>query len=173
MESVRSIGSFLRAPPIDDSGSSSVSLTGEPHAEANAFCPSLTFSERVFGFLVCFFGGMVVSTMAFGSFGAVFIGKPFTFAVGYTLGNLLSLCSTFFLVGPTQQFQNMTDKKRLTVSLVYVTSLMLSLACCFVAPNRLLILVLVGTQCCSLLWYSLSYIPYGRSVATRVLGSFV
>jgi len=49
----------------------------------------------------------------------VLLGKPTNFAVFYSIGNVLSLSGTLFLVGPKIQFKNMTNKTRF-ISLIYI-----------------------------------------------------
>jgi len=43
-----------------------------------------------------------------------------TFAVIYTLGNLVALCSTGFLIGPKRQFKQMFQAKRAQATVAYI-----------------------------------------------------
>lgn len=90
----------------------------------------------------------------------------------YTLGNILALCSSMFLCGPKGQWKNMSKEGRRVTSIVYVVALTLTLTVCFVtfpkdlrALQGLLILVLLAVEIAAMVWYSLSYIPYGRATA--------
>eukprot|EP01071_Lankesteria_metandrocarpae_P001229 Lankesteria_metandrocarpae@DN1395_c0_g1_i1.p1 len=101
-------------------------VTGNDASES--CCPSLTWTERILGFSVCFAAGVIVSLASLTSLTEAFLGMPTKFAIGYTLGNLLSLCSTVFLVGPVKQFQNMTDHNRRVASGIYFVCLLLTLS---------------------------------------------
>lgn len=56
--------------------------------------PSLSFNERLIGFGVCVVLGYFVQILSFGA-----ILNPTKFAISYTIGNILSLCGTGFLMG--------------------------------------------------------------------------
>ena len=47
-------------------------------------------------------------------------GQPAPFAVRYTLGNLISLLSTTFILGPAGHLKQMTAPSRWATALVYV-----------------------------------------------------
>ena len=53
--------------------------------------------------------------------------KPVTFAILYTIGNIISLCSTAFLVGPVKQIKNMFAEKRLIATIVFLVSMIITL----------------------------------------------
>eukprot|EP00956_Cyclotella_meneghiniana_P027939 scaffold64050_cov37-Cyclotella_meneghiniana.AAC.4 len=60
-------------------------------------------------------------------------------------------------------------------SIVYLSSLGTSITVCFIpmpvgAKIGILVLLLL-VQMCASLWYTLSYIPYGRATAQRMLRS--
>ena len=66
----------------------------------------------------------------------------------------------------------MFDDTRKTVSIVYLSCLGSTLAIVFIplywAAKLSILLVLLITQCGANIWYSLSYIPYGRRTALRL-----
>lgn len=148
----------------------------EPDAieEISSMCPKLTYQQRMVGFGVCFGAGYLISFCSFSFFVELLEGDPLPFVYIYTLGNVLALSSSMFLVGPKRQFKNMFDSKRRWTSITYLTCLVLTLVICFI-PNmdeisRLLILVLLlFIQCFASLWYSLSYIPYARKAVTNCM----
>ena len=144
------------------------SLTGE--SEPEGIFPTLTLRQRIYGWLGCYAGGVLITVMSFGSFRGLLVGKPYRFAILYTVGNLIALMSTMFLVGPKKQWEKMVDSKRKTATLVYLVSMFATLGLCFEAPDlRILILVAVIVQWLALLWYSLSFIPFGRTVFRRLI----
>ncbi len=53
--------------------------------------------------------------------------KPVTFAILYTIGNIISLSSTAFLVGPVKQLKNMFAQKRIIATIVFLSAMILTL----------------------------------------------
>lgn len=100
-------------------------------------------------------------------------GYPTPFALNYSFGNLLSLSSMTFLCGPRKQYNNMFDEKRKYTSITYLSCLVATLACVVIPlPGflRLILLVFfVLAQFCACVWYSLSYIPFGRRWALKCI----
>ena len=65
--------------------------------------------------------------------------------------------------------QKMTSDSRLGISICYVISMVGTIVVAFVpmdiGVSLPLLLVLIIVQFCCMIWYSLSYIPYGRATA--------
>lgn len=126
---------------------------------------TLTRTQRLLGFVVCFGMGMLLSLLA-----PAYIMRPVKLATTLTLGNMLSIGSMMFLVGPTKQCQTMFDEKRRLSTIAYVTSLFLTLFVAFAIRSMILALLCIICQYVALGWYSLSYIPYGQYTVLRFLG---
>ncbi|OQS00926.1 hypothetical protein ACHHYP_02138 [Achlya hypogyna] len=140
-------------------------------------CPSLdlSYKERLFGCLLCFLLGMVLSLGSTVRLAQLVHGRPAPFAVCYTLGNVLSLGCTMFFVGPVSQCQSMFHAKRRYSAATYVVFIGVTLALCFSpnVPHRAGLVVLsVLIQFCALWWYTLSYIPYARAAVKGVARKF-
>lgn len=125
---------------------------------------TLNKTQRMLGFGVCFTMGMLLSMLS-----PYFILRPVKLATSLTLGNALSIGSMMFLMGPMKQCQSMMDSKRRTATLIYMASLVMTLLAAFLVKSRLLCLVCIVVQYSALLWYSLSYIPYGQSMLMRMI----
>ena len=150
------------------SGSSEPSFSDE----VGALCPKLTYTQRLYGFVCCFVLGFLLSLFSFVNFVELLQGDPVPFVVMYTLGNILALASSMFLCGPKGQWKNMSKEGRRVTSIVYVLSLLVTLVVCFLtfpddlrALQALIIIVCLVLQFGAMVWYSLSYIPYGRATA--------
>ncbi|XP_051854969.1 vesicle transport protein SFT2B isoform X2 [Antechinus flavipes] len=79
--------------------------------------PSLSWGTRIKGFAACFAIGIVFSLM--GTFLLWVPGKGLVlFAAFYTLGNIASLGSTIFLMGPMKQLKRMFEPTRLIATIV-------------------------------------------------------
>jgi len=132
------------------------------------FCAGLSLQERIIGFAVSFLGGVFLQLASFASWTAAVVGKPERFAVCYTLGNILMLSATCFLVGPERQWSAMKAKSRRVASGLYLGCMPLTLFCVYGLKSGLLTVICIGLQCVALGWYALSYIPFGRRVAARM-----
>eukprot|EP00003_Mantamonas_plastica_P027034 TRINITY_DN5697_c0_g1_i2.p3 TRINITY_DN5697_c0_g1~~TRINITY_DN5697_c0_g1_i2.p3 ORF type:complete len:156 (-),score=27.37 TRINITY_DN5697_c0_g1_i2:655-1122(-) len=148
-------------------------LTGEPEEESllEGDCLSLTYKQRLYGAVACGLLGFLaagLSTLYILSL------KLTKFAILYTIGNILALGSTMFIVGPWRQFKNMTKKNRLIASGIYVLALAGTLwAALKPDPSVILVILMVVIQFCALIWYCLSYVPGGRATCSALAKSCV
>merc|ERR1712086_731095 len=125
-------------------------------SEMDEMC-SLTYKQRLIGFAICAAIGFMIS---FGSF--------LRFAKAYSLGNIVPLCATGFLVGPCKQLQNITEGSRMLCSICYIGSIVGTLFLCLtkyqIPAKNLLILVLAVAQFIAWAHYCCSHIPFGRTM---------
>jgi hypothetical protein len=131
---------------------------------------SLTRKERLLGFLLCFLIGWILSFSSLSALDNV-IADPAQFAVLYTAGNIVSLCSTMFLHGPTAQIRSMFLPARRVATVTYLAAIAATLVAAYALRAPAAVLVCMLVQFCAMLWYSLSFIPYGRFLAGRLLAS--
>eukprot|EP00931_Biecheleriopsis_adriatica_P095564 TRINITY_DN6915_c0_g1_i1.p1 TRINITY_DN6915_c0_g1~~TRINITY_DN6915_c0_g1_i1.p1 ORF type:complete len:193 (-),score=32.25 TRINITY_DN6915_c0_g1_i1:147-725(-) len=137
-----------------------------------ACCPRITWRQRIFGWLACFCLGLLLQASSFGSLTRALLGHPGRFALVYTLGNIIAMVGTFFLAGPRKQMRKMSDKHRARASACFLLTMPLTIVVVEAGhfPGRaLLILLMVLLQWMSLVWYTLSYIPYGQKMALKIL----
>lgn len=110
-------------------------------------CPSLTFKQRLYGFAICFIVGCVVSMSSMLSFSRLVAGNPTPFALKYSVGNLIALLSTGFLMGPRTQLKRMSHPTRWLAALVYFITIIATLFLCFTPPHSaLLVLICIIIQ---------------------------
>mmetsp|Transcript_117025 Transcript_117025/g.294420 ORF Transcript_117025/g.294420 Transcript_117025/m.294420 type:complete len:263 (-) Transcript_117025:50-838(-) len=142
---------------------------------ASTMCPSMTIKQRLIGFVICLGVGVFLDLCSFGRIAQAMRGRPERFAVMYTIGNITALAGTFFLAGPSRQCKRMMKQKRWVASVVFVSSMVLTMLVVQLHPSFhgrvLLILLLVLAQWCSLFWYGLTFIPGGPQLAWRVVRS--
>jgi hypothetical protein len=96
-----------------------------------------------------------------------------TFAALYVVGNFIALAATGFLLGPKKQCITMFKETRRYTTIFYLSMLIIVFSVA-VAKYELdgkiwLILFLLIIQMCAAVWYSASYIPYGRDMISAVL----
>ncbi|CAG0882982.1 unnamed protein product [Darwinula stevensoni] len=132
---------------------------------------TLSWSTRVKGFIACFILGWVISLLGvvvmFISGGTNLLG----FALLYTFGNVVALSSTFFLMGPWNQLKKMFAATRAVATVVMLVALILTLLAAIWWKNKGLVILFLIIQFFSMLWYSLSYIPFARDAVLKCFGS--
>ncbi|NXK20418.1 SFT2B protein, partial [Arenaria interpres] len=131
----------------------------EPSGPAEAIdAISLGWGTRVKGFIACFAIGCLCSLL-----GTCLLWKGLTlFAVFYTLGNIASIGSTLFLMGPMKQLKRMFEPTRLIATIVMLLCLILTLCSAFWWRKEGLALLFCILQFLALAWYSISFIPFAR-----------
>lgn len=132
-------------------------------------CPTLGYRQRLIGFVVCMALGMLLSLSSVSSVTSALLGNPIPFAVRYTLANVLSLLSYCFLVGPEHHCKGMLSYERRLSALAYVSSLAATLFSIFYLHSRILTLACLLVQCVAMMYYALSYLPFGQSILRRLL----
>ena len=138
----------------------------------DSWWPSLTFKQRIIGFIIWMILGVIFSLLSFGVLLNLAKGKPARFAVPYTLGVLCSLAGSMFLMGPWKQVKRMFAKTRIIVTLIVILSIIMTLVSAFVFKNAWLVLLFVIIQYLAFTWYSLSYIPYARTLVIKFFTSW-
>ena len=137
-----------------------------------AQCPSLGYQQRMIGFVICMALGLLLSLTSLTSFSSALLGNPTPFAVKYTIGNLLSLASYCFLVGPERQCKGMFAPDRRAITVAYLGSLVGTLFCVFYLHSHLLTLLCLVIQCIAMVYYALSYLPFGQTLLNRMIFGF-
>mmetsp|Transcript_12184 Transcript_12184/g.28418 ORF Transcript_12184/g.28418 Transcript_12184/m.28418 type:complete len:266 (+) Transcript_12184:140-937(+) len=136
-------------------------------------CPNLGLQQRLLGCACCFALGQLLQFFSLSSFASILMGRPGKFAFNFTMGNFFMLAASFFFSNPRAQCRKLKYKNRGQIFLTYVSAMVLTLFVVCGSPNflgrGLLILVLVVLQWCALVWYVLSFVPYGHTVARKVL----
>lgn len=99
---------------------------------------SLTRMQRFYGFGICISLGFIIS---FCSTWFIISGEITAFAVLYTIGNIISIIGTGFLTGFLRQFKLMFDPTRLTATVVFIATLILTLIFAFAVKIFILTLI--------------------------------
>lgn len=133
------------------------------------FNDTTTFSwtTRLKGFVICFVIGILLSLL--GSFALFLHGGLKVFAVFYTLGNVVSMISTCFLMGPFKQIKKMFAPTRAIATILVIVSFTLTIIAAVVLEKALLALLFIIIQSLAMTWYSISYIPYARDAVKNTV----
>mmetsp|Transcript_11450 Transcript_11450/g.29772 ORF Transcript_11450/g.29772 Transcript_11450/m.29772 type:complete len:195 (+) Transcript_11450:62-646(+) len=132
-----------------------------------SMCPALTYEQRFWGFAACFCAGVLLSITSMFSFTKLVLGQPRDFAIKYTLGNIIAICSTAFIIGPMRQVKNMSASHRWLAALLYLGAMVLTLVSAFYVQNAFVTLLCILAQFCAMVWYVASYIPFGRRMIAK------
>lgn len=127
-------------------------------------CLGLGYTHRLAGFAMFLGFGLVCLAMCSVQVFQLVTGNSHKFALMYTLANVLLTCSTMFLVGPRRQLALMFKEHRAQASAAYLTSMALIIYICMWHATVVLVLPLLAVQLASLLWYVLTYLPWGSSL---------
>ncbi|OAX40025.1 SFT2-domain-containing protein [Rhizopogon vinicolor AM-OR11-026] len=127
----------------------------------------LTRTQRLYGFVGCLIIGFALSIL--GSV-LLFLSQLGSFAVLYTIGILVSLVGTGFVIGFASQLKLMFKPVRLIATAVFLGSVGLVFVGAFVLGNEILCIIFVIIEYLAYTWYNLSYIPYARSAVLKVVG---
>lgn len=133
---------------------------------------TLSWTTRIRGFIFCFIIGVGCTVLGVGCLFLPHIGITL-FIVFYTFGNICTLGSTMFLMGPVKQLKRMCDKTRALATTIMITCLVLTLCAAFWWKNFGLALLFVILQVLSFAWYSLSYIPCVREAILKLVSVFI
>lgn len=129
---------------------------------------TLGWTSRIKGFAICFGLGFVFSIV--GAMCLTIPGKGLRlFALFYSIGNITSIASTCFLMGPWKQIKKMFHPTRIWATIVALTFLGLTLFAALVKKKMILTFVCCIIQFLAMTWYSLSYIPYGRDAVLKLI----
>ena len=132
-------------------------IVGEA-ATKDSCCPDLDYKTRIFGFCITFGIGVLCYMFSL----SVFL-IPYLFGLVFTTGSICSTMATFFLCGPKKQWKNMMKPYRATISLVFLGTIVATVVLGFIlSGNKIVIALLAAAQFCAMVWYALSYIPFGR-----------
>ena len=131
-------------------------------------CPSLTFTQKLMGFGICIAIGIVLDILAWLSFHKLVQGHPATFAICFSLGVLVTLAGSAFLVGLTKQVKTMFKKKRIITTCVVLISLVMTIIAALWIKSAPLTLFFMIIEMISYTWYVLSYLPFAQSIVKRI-----
>ncbi|XP_062412111.1 SFT2 domain containing 2a [Sardina pilchardus] len=136
--------------------------------EAANEASTLGWGTRVKGFIACMVVGVGCTVLGVC---CLFIPKLglILFIAFYSFGNVCSLASTMFLMGPMKQLKRMCDKTRFFATAVMITCLVLTLCAVFWWKIFILALLFVILQSIAFAWYGLSYIPFARDAILKFL----
>jgi hypothetical protein len=172
--SVPSVSAIMGDEPSPRAESANVlRLLGTSAEEEELYCgcfQALSWEERLMGFAGCYAIGLALTLSSLFSFPALLLGDPSFFAWKYSVGNVIGLAGSAFLVGPHAQLESMTSPVRIGATAAYIASIFLTVFFALVLHQALLTLCAMAVQFCALAWYCASYVPFGRMCIQQCVG---
>lgn len=154
----------LKQPPTSTNGNNYNDIT---YNDTNTTCLqdcntaiTLTRQERFIGFIILFLLGWFLSLSTLHSYQTLFL-RPLTFCLWYTIGNILSLLSNFFLYGPFQQLILMFSSPHRMFSIFYIFTIVMTLILSFKHADLRVIIGIVILQFIASILYTLSFLLSG------------
>ncbi len=138
--------------------------------EPNELCPTLTYTQRMYGFGGCLALGFLLGILSWIS---VLSSNWVLFGLLMTASNLCAIGGSFFLAGPVKQIKRMFEETRLIATIVYGVSMILTILAAVVVESGGLVIFCCIVQYGAMVWYGLSYIPYARSLVKNCFKSAV
>ncbi|KAL9547250.1 hypothetical protein MBANPS3_006254 [Mucor bainieri] len=129
----------------------------------------LTKTQRFYAFGIAFVAGTLLSIVST----ITLITNITAFAILYSIGNIISLLSLTFIIGLKKQFKTMFAPVRFWATVIYLGMLVLTIVISVTLQKFFISLIFVIIQFAALVWYSASYIPYGREMIRRFFGSCI
>jgi hypothetical protein len=133
-------------------------------------CPSLSLQQKLIGFCSCLVVGFVLDLMAWLSFPKLVKGDPTIFAVCFSLGILVTLIGSAFLVGLFKQVRVMFKRKRWITTSIVLLALIMTLVSALVLKNAALTLVFMIIELLAYAWYVLSFLPFAQTCVKKLAG---
>lgn len=134
--------------------------------ESGQLFKDLTWTQRVQGFFVLLSMALFTTLMSWFALG---MANYWKYTALSTLGSFLSMLSTIILMGPSAQLAYMFDEYRFNASVMYIGSLFVSFFVAIIFRSVLLCVLCGLLQYAALVWYSLSYVPYGRETLVNII----
>ena len=136
-----------------------------PLLSTNFLNDSFSYSTRIKGFIACFVLGVGISILSTVIYSLTW--NLVSFSILYTLGNIVALASTCFLMGPVNQIKKMFAPNRWIATSLMLLFLVLTLVCAWGFHKKGLTVLFCIMQFCAMTWYSISYIPYARDAVIK------
>ncbi|KAG5477394.1 hypothetical protein CUR178_05097 [Leishmania enriettii] len=137
-----------------------------PMNESDQFFKDLTWTQRIQGFCVLMSLSLFSTLMSWFALG---MGSYWKYSMLSALGSFLSMLSTIILMGPSAQLAYMFDEYRFNATVLYIGSMFLAFFVAVIFKSVFLCLLCGLLQYSALVWYSLSYVPYGRETLLNIV----
>lgn len=141
--------------------------------EASDSCfPKLSLTERLVAFSACVCIGIVLDIMSWFSIVKIIAGKPETFAICFSLGVLISMAGSGFLIGFKRQCRMMFKPSRFLTTVIFLAALAMTLISALVLKSKGLTLLFMIIEIIAYIWYVFSYLPFAQRIVIKTCGAW-
>ncbi|KAJ1657650.1 hypothetical protein IWQ61_002988 [Dispira simplex] len=104
---------------------------------------SLTRTQRLYAFGICAVIGLVLCALSLMMLGLINLAG---FAIFYSLGNVVAILGTMFLVGPMRQLKMAFEPVRIIATIVFIITLVLTFIAALVVSTKQVLIMHGGQQ---------------------------
>lgn len=158
---------YLGTAPPSVEDPQSMSLPQQSFFDEFHEATSLTYTQRLYGFLMAIGMGIVFFLIAVSFLPSVAL-FPKKFAFFFTCGNLFLMMSTVFIVGWRKQMEVLFESHRFQAAAAYFGTMFLTLAAALHWKSSVLAMIFAALQLTSALWYTLSFIPSAQKLVMLI-----
>lgn len=90
------------------------------------------------------------------------------YAILYSIGQIISIAGSCFLSTPSGHMKDMMKKHRIIPSILYFSSIILTIVVAVVTKIHGLVLLFLIIQIIAYYWYTISFIPFGQKIVKRL-----
>jgi Got1/Sft2-like family len=139
----------ISVPGFRSAGNSGGGDGGFNTDEMCSMCPTLSYQQRMIGFVVCMVVGYILAFM-----GTLLLisGSIGLFAALYVIGNIISLGGTSFLIGPKSHCKKMFHPSRRYAAIAYLSLLLATFIAAVAGAFVVIVLMLLVLQLMAAVW---------------------
>ena len=121
-------------------------------------CPNISFNMRLASYLICLIVGFITITLSITKLFIYKVPHYRSFALWYTLSNIIWLISIFILIGPREHYRKMISDELLIKSIALTFSIFISLLFGFLTSSKIVNLFFSLLQFLSIIVFTYSYL---------------
>ncbi|KAK6202419.1 Got1/Sft2-like family-domain-containing protein [Scheffersomyces amazonensis] len=121
--------------------------------------------EKIIGFSACLASSVLCFVLCFFMFPVLAL-RPRKFALIWTLGSVLFVLSFGILQGPNSYVKHLISRERIIFTTIFFSSILWTLYAAVILKSTLLTILASIVEFIAVLYYSLSYFPFGATTVT-------
>ena len=132
-------------------------------------CPDISFTMRLASYLICLIVGFIMTVVSINKLCSYHIAHYRSFALWYTLSNIVWFISTFILIGTKSHYKKLISDQLVTKFIVLVCSIILGLLFGFLTSSKFINIFFSIVQFCSIIILAYSYQTVPNNNTTEVM----
>ena len=132
-------------------------------------CPDISFTMRLASYLICLIVGFIMTVVSINKLCSYDVAHYRSFALWYTLSNIVWFISSFILIGPKSHYKKLISDQLVTKFIVLVGSIVLGLLFGFLTSSKFINIFFSIVQFCSIIILAYSYQTVPNNNTTEVM----